>query len=156
MGLLIPLGLVTSVVFVLAFLSARRFGMLALGLSAGYILSNLWSEELSDLLGRSGLIIEANIGELLSIVILLFAPVIILLFGGYRYDKKLSRLLSASMVAMLSATFLAKPLTKIVVMDDMAISLYGQLAIYWPQAITIGLVLGILDIVLMYAAKKSD
>ena len=156
MGLLIPLGLVTSVVFVLAFLSARRFGILALGLGAGYILSSIWSVELAKFLGKSGLGLEPNIVELLSIVMLLFAPVVMLLFGGPRYGKKFSRLASALMMGILSVLFLAKPLTKIVVMDDAAISLYGQLAIYWPQAITIGLVLGILDIVLMHAAKKSD
>lgn len=145
-----------TIVFVLVFLSARRFGVLALGLGTGYILSNLWSVQLATLLSQAGLALEANVDELLSMVILLFVPVVILLFGGPKCNKKLSRLISALMVAILSVLFLVKPMEKIVVMDGIIIPLYSQLAAYWPQAITVGLVLGLMDIVLMHASKKSD
>lgn len=156
MHLLIILGIVAVIVFIFALLSGRRFGILALGLAAGYILNNLWAEQLAGFLDRMGFASELGSSALLGLGITLFAPMVILLFGGPKYSHKSSRLISAIMIAILSIVFLVEPLVALVAMDDAAISIYSLLVGYLPYAITFGLILGVLDIALTRASKKSD
>ena len=69
-------------VFVGAFVSGRRFGVLSLSLAAGSILSGFWATGLAVLVEAFGVGGGKLPPEVVATVVLLVAPAVILLFSG--------------------------------------------------------------------------
>lgn len=149
-------GGIVVVVFVGAFLSARRFGVLALGLAAGSVLAGLWAEVLAGRFVQFSEVqsIPMPAGVIASVA-LLVAPTLLLLLSGPRYRGRWDRVLSAMMVGVLTAAFLVEPLGKYMLLEGQALGVYRWLEGAWQYVVTVGLVFGVIDLFFLHNSSKS-
>lgn len=149
-------GGIVVVVFVGAFLSARRFGVLALGLAAGSVLAGLWAEVLAGRFVQFSEVqsIPMPAGVIASVA-LLVVPTLLLLLSGPRYRGRWDRVLSAVMVGVLTAAFLVEPLGKYMLLEGQALGVYRWLEGAWQYVVTVGLVLGVIDLFFLHNSSKS-
>lgn len=146
MSVIILFGAILVTVFVVAFVSSRRFGPLALSLATGFLLSEWWGNWLTGVL--DGLKIETGLlpNGVISGLVLTLVPLIMLLLSGPRYQKKHERIVSAIGIAFLTAALLVVPLGKYISLDGQALELYKIFANNWRYVATFGLVCGLIDI----------
>lgn len=142
-------------IFFGVFLSGRRFGPLALSLAAGFMLSEIWSEWLTVIVSGLGFEIPGLPYGVISSMIILLAPLFLLLLGGPRYFKKMERAGSAIVIALLTAALLVQPLGRYMSLDGDALAVYQVLVEWWEYMVTVGLILGLVDIFLLHTAKVS-
>lgn len=156
MEVVVLFGGIVVVVFVGAFLSARRFGVLALGLAAGSVLAGLWAEVLAGRFVQFSEVqsIPMPAGVIASVA-LLVAPTLLLLLSGPRYRGRWDRVLSAVMVGVLTAAFLVEPLGKYMLLEGQALGVYRWLEGAWQYVVTVGLVLGVIDLFFLHNSSKS-
>lgn len=110
MQLGVAMMIVAVLLFLLAFMTKRRFGLLGLALAAGSILSGLWVDYASIFMPMLGLqrgsLTEASIG-----VILILMPAFLTMLHGYAYSSMGGRLFGAFAFSLLSLAFLSTPLS---------------------------------------------
>jgi len=151
---LLFLAIVISSAFI-SFLSGRRFGALALSLSAGSVLSGLWAEQLADWLADSGWQVAWLPADVLSTVAILLVPVIFLLISGPKYQTKRDRIIASLMFGLLTASFLVQPLGGLMNLEGDALVAYNWLAEIWQYVVSVGLAIGVIDIFLTHSKKPS-
>ena len=155
MSVLIVFMIIIGVIFAAAFLSARRFGVLALGLAAGSVLASLWGDSLAIWMIKLDVDVSGVSMGAVSTAILQILPIVILVLSGPRYYSKFERILSALAIGVLTAAFLVQPLGKFMVLQSEAASAYNWLAGIWQYVVTVGLAMGIIDLFLLHSSKKS-
>lgn len=155
--ILIFLAIVLAV-FVGAFVSGRRFGVLSLGLAAGSILSGFWATGLAVPLEAFGIGGARLPAEVLATIILLVTPAAILLFSGPKHNKRFGRVVSALAMGVLTAAFLVKPLGGLMSLDGVALDVYRTLAEYWQYVVGVGLIIGVFDLFMLHTQNplKAD
>lgn len=141
--LLVPL-------FVLAFITKRRFGVLGLALAAGAMLSNLWAAKLTPLLEQAGVVSERP--PLLTIVatILVLLPSALLLFSGPSYRTSRLRLFGAAGYAVLATVFLIEPVGSVFILTDQNREIYQWLLENRVYIVTFGLVIAVIDLLSLH------
>lgn len=144
---------VVIVVFIGALLSARRFGVLALALTAGSVLAGMWSSWLAGQLVDLGVSLSWLPAGVLATVVLLVAPLMLLLISGPKYHGKFERIMSAVGVGILTAAFLIQPLGRFVMFEGAVLSAYVWLGGVWQYVVTVGVVVGVVDLFLMHSQK---
>ncbi len=155
MNVLMLFGLIIGFVFTVAFISSRRFGPLALALAAGSMLADMWSEWLAVIIGGFGVVVPGLPHGVIATLIIILAPLTLLLFGGPRYHGKYERIMSALLIALLTAALLVRPLGRYMVLDGDALKIYQLLYQWWQIVVTAGLLLGLIDIFLLHSARAS-
>ncbi len=146
---------VVAVVFLGAFLSGRRFGVLAVGLAAGSVLSELWAGELAKLISGAGLNLPFLPMGVWTTAILLLLPLVALLTSGPRYHSKARAAVSALGIGVLTAAFLVVPLGQFMALQGDALTVYGWLKSSWVYVVTAGLVLAIIDLLMIHAGGHA-
>ena len=150
-------GGIIAAVFVGAFVTARRFGVLALGLAAGSVIAGLWADVLVSQFPEIGDAVAVWVpAGVIATVALLVAPVLLLLVSGPRYFGKLDRVLSSMAIGLLTAAFLVRPLGKYMLLEGQAFVVYGWMEGVWPYVVTAGLVLGVIDLFLLHNSRKIE
>ena len=97
------IAIIAAVLFVVTFVTKRRYGVMALGLAAGTVLASAWAVNLAAELSQDGLTIP-GIGSLsLAAALLIVAPALLLSIGGPAYKKHLQSVIAAAAVAILGA-----------------------------------------------------
>lgn len=156
MGPVILFSSVVAAVSIISFFCARRFGALALSLAAGSVLSSLWADWLARQLSSLGLGLSwLPIGALATIILLL-APMLVLLFSGPKSRGRYDRIVSALAIGLLTAAFLVQPLGKFLALKGDALAAYQWLAGAWQYVVTVGLVLGVIDLFLSHGKKSAN
>lgn len=153
MSVAVFLVCIIVVVSALSLVFARRFGVLVLALAAGFVLAQLWSPQLAIWLSSVGLDLTWIPNGALATVLLIVAPLAFLLVGGPKYSNKIECIVSALLIGVLTVAFLVKPLGKFVVLDGPALSVYVWISSIWQYVVTLGIILGILDLLFMYSQK---
>lgn len=155
MEIIIICAVIAVVLFVSAFITRRRFGLLGLALAAGSILSSIWGYDIglaaSSFNIPSGPMASAII---LSIVILL--PAGILLFHGYTYKTLIGRVVGASLFTLLALAFLLDPLGHILMPVGFGANVYQMLVNNKSLIIGAGLIVAVIDLFLTKPAHLSD
>ena len=132
--------------FVLVFVSKRRFGVLALGLAAGSVLSSLWAERLIPIVQT----FDVTIGTLslagMVSTLLVVAPAILLLFSGPSYHSVQGRAIGALIITILAAAFLIVPLGSILVLEGVSRDVFTFIAEYQVYIVTVGIGLALFDV----------
>lgn len=143
---------VLILLFVFAYITKRRFGILGLALAAGAMLSSLWSETLTPIIAGAGVTITNP--PLISVVgsALVLLPAVLLLFHGPTYRKHSERLFGALLFALLAVAFLSEPLGSTFILTGENKQIYDLVIANRVYIVTIGLVFSILDLLF---AKKS-
>ena len=106
MNAIITLIIAAVVLFLLAFFSKRRFGILGLALAAGYVLQQLWEPLFPTWASYVSLPAEVPISPLTVIgLVVLLLPSLLLLFGGPTYKNMTGRLIGSVLYALLAVLF---------------------------------------------------
>lgn len=144
------------VLFAGAFISKRRFGLLGLALTAGAMLSTLWSYDAGLIVSSTGLLPEGVITQagVQSFVVLL--PAILLLFHGYSYKKPIPRIIGSLLFTALALAFLVEPIGYALPLEGNGATVYATLKEYKDVIISAGVVLAVVDLFFTKPAHLAD
>lgn len=100
--------LITIIVFgslaAASYFSRRRFGMLALGLAAGSVLSSIWSTEASYIVSSLNIVPSGSATSGFSILIVTLLPAVVLMFKGPKHRSMPVRIISSLAFALLGVS----------------------------------------------------
>lgn len=134
------------ILFIGSFLSKRRFGLLGLALTAGATLSTLWSYDAGLLVASTGLVPAGPMTNAVALSLVVLMPAIVLLFHGYRYKALFSRIIGSLMFTALALAFLLEPVGFALPLEGTSAFLYNQAVSYKGLAISIGVILAVIDL----------
>ncbi len=154
MNFAIILGTIAASLFVAAYFTRRRFGVLGLALCAGALLSTMWADDVTPLIREAG--VQLLSPPLASVVAagLVLLPAIIMLFKGVTYSKKLPRFIGALAFTLLAAALLLQPLHNGLVLDSSGEQIYKLLSDNRNAIVTTAIVYALFDL-LIYKAPKA-
>ncbi|HET7630056.1 MAG TPA: hypothetical protein VFK03_01655 [Candidatus Saccharimonadales bacterium] len=101
---------VAALLFVISFVTKRRFGVLGLGLAAGVIIASQFNRWLTHLFNTQAFSFTPFSDHDMAMIILVMAPAIILLAGGPRYQSHKAALLGSAAFIVLAFVLLIEPL----------------------------------------------
>lgn len=132
--------------FLGAFLSKRRFGLLGLALTAGATLSNIWSYDAGLVVSSTGLVPDGPFTNAIALSLIVLLPAIVLLFHGYTYKENAARVIGSLLFTVLALAFLVEPIGFALPLQGVAGDVYGWLVHYKEVIISIGVVLAVVDL----------
>ncbi|PKL31924.1 hypothetical protein CVV43_00540 [Candidatus Saccharibacteria bacterium HGW-Saccharibacteria-1] len=145
MNIIIIFAVVIIALFVLLFITKRKFGLLGLALAAGSILSGLWVEKAGYILGMlnapSNMYVIAFVSA--SIVI---APAILMIFHDGKYKTTVGRLVGSSLFTLLALAFLVEPIGRVLIPQGFGAVVYDWVASNNSAIIATCLILAIVDL----------
>jgi hypothetical protein len=150
MNLVFIVAIVIVTLFLLAFITKRRFGVLGLALAAGAMLSNLWAVKLTPLVAQAGVVSDRPPLEVLVAATLVLLPAVLLLFSGPSYHDMPMRVGGAFCFALLATVFLMEPIGGTLVLMDQNMQVYDWLLQNRVYIVTGGLILAILDLLSLH------
>ncbi len=137
---------IALVLFGLAYITKRRFGVLGLALAAGSMISGLWATQLTPLVRDAGLVIQSPPLITVISVVLVLLPAVLLLFSGPNYHGVSKRIIGAALFAVLAVALLIEPLGSAMILEGDGRTVYEFLANNRIYIITGGLILALLDV----------
>jgi len=146
---------ISAGLFVSAYITKRRFGLLGLALAAGSLLSQIWGYDIGLIASGFGFPSNPLAAVIISSLIVLL-PAGILLFHGYTYKNKIARIIGAGMFTLLALAFLVEPLGRVLMPVGFGINVYDWLIKYRTLIIGAGLIFAVLDLFLTKPAHLSD
>lgn len=131
--------------FSAAFVAKRRFGLLGLALTAGWVLSDIWKYDAGLIFSIFGVPVNAiSTAAILCLIVLL--PATVLLFHGYSYKLMLARITGSLLFAVLALAFLVEPLGHALVPDGVGLDIYNWLMSNRFTIIGLGVIVAVLDL----------
>ena len=100
---------IAVLLFVSAYLTRRRFGLLGLALAAGSILSGIWGYDAGFIASGLGFP-TGSLTTAVTLAIIVLLPAGVLLFHGYTYKTFIGRIVGAALFTLLALAFLIEPL----------------------------------------------
>lgn len=153
MSFLMIFLVIIAMLFVLAYVTKRRFGALGLALAAGALLSELWVGDLTPIIASTGLVLVQPPLESVVSAGLILLPAVLLLFSGPTYKTKPHRIVGAIAFAVLATALLLVPLGSALVIDDTARPAYDFFVLYRPAIITTTLAYALADLLITKTPK---
>ncbi len=153
MNVAIVFGIVMLLLFALAYVTKRRFGVLGLALAAGSMLSGLWAAKLTPLVRDAGLVVDSPPLITLVSVVLVLLPAIVLLFSGPSYQDTPRRVVGALLFASLAFALLIEPLGSALVLQGQGKQVYDFFADNQVYIVTVGLVIAIIDLLSTHTSR---
>jgi hypothetical protein len=144
------------VLFIGAFISKRRFGLLGLALTAGATISTIWSDSAGLIISMTGLVPVGPLTNALALSIVVLLPAIVLLFHGYKYKSVFSRIIGSLLFTVLAAAFLLEPIAFALPLEGTSAYLYNQAVSYRDIVISAGVVLAVVDLFFTKPAPKAE
>lgn len=145
---------VLVMLFVLAFLTKRRFGVLGLALAAGAMLSSLWAQTLTPIIAQTGLVVDRPPLITLVSVALVLLPAVVLLFSGPSYRDMPMRFVGALCFAALALALLVEPLGSALVLTGDSKVVYDFFAANRVYIVTVGLILALFDLLTTHTVGR--
>lgn len=146
MSVAIVFGIVLLLLFGLAYVTKRRFGVLGLALAAGSMLSELWAAQLTPLVREAGLVVQSPPLITVVSVALVLLPAVFLLFSGPSYRDTGRRVLGAFLFAALAFALLIEPLGSALVLQAEGRTIYEFFSDNQVYIVTIGLIIAVVDL----------
>jgi len=156
--------MVVAIVFIIlalalfgaAFFTRRRFGLLGLALTAGYVLSSIWNTTAGLMVSATGIVPRGPMTDAVTLSILVLLPAVILLFHGTTYKNDLARFFGAVCFAGLALAFLVEPISHALVLDGVGAQIYNWITANRDLIISIGIILAVLDLFTTKPAAKLE
>lgn len=157
MNVAIVVGIILVVLFLVAYVTKRRFGVLGLALTAGAMLSQLWAKDVTPYVRDAGLVLVAPPLETVVAAVLVLLPAVVLLFSGPKYEKGTLRIVGAAAFAVLASAFLLVPLGDALVMPADSQQVFDFLVTHRVWIVTAGIVFAVVDLLMAtnHKAKKE-
>jgi hypothetical protein len=156
MSVAIVLLVVLAILFALAYLTKRRFGVLGLALAAGSVLSTLWSHDLTPLIYQAGVNLVLPPLDTVVAAALVLLPAIVLFFSGPTYKDVPRRLIGALAFALLALAFLLPILGDALVLTGDSRKVYDFIAEYRVWIVTGGLIFALFDLLATKTPKHKE
>lgn len=156
MTVMIILVVLVILLFAGAFFSRRRFGLLGLGLTAGAILSPLWSDTASLLIAATGIVPGGPLSDGLAKALIILVPAILLLFHGYAYKSIIGRIAGSLLFTVLALAFLGEAIGSTLVLTGPIVQIHAWLVANRDIIISIGVVLAVADVLVSRPTHKSE
>ncbi len=142
--------------FLAAFLTKRRFGLLGLALAAGATLSTMWQQDAGYVVATLGVIDDPTIASAVSLSAVVLLPAILLLFHGYSYKSMVGRLIGASLFTLLALAFLVEPIGRALPLEGFASSVYDFINANKEVIISGGLIIAVVDLFFTKPASHHE
>ena len=144
------------ILFAGSFFSKRRFGILGLALSAGYVLSGLWLDTAELMVSMSGIVQGEVVIRFVATLILLLLPAVVFFFhGGYSYKTITGRIIGSLLFTTLACAFMAKPMHAALVVDGVGAQALGWLVAQADLICGIGVMAAVFDVLLSKHTRHS-
>jgi len=146
---------IAILLFVAAFITRRRFGLLGLALAAGSLLSGIWGYDaglITDSLGAP----SGSLTTAITMSLIVLLPAGVLLFHGYTYKTLVGRVIGASLFTLLALAFLIEPLGYVLALQGFGANVYSWLVNNRTAIIGVGLIIAVVDLFLTKPAHSSD
>jgi hypothetical protein len=147
MGVLLVYLAVAVILFIAAFITRRRFGLLGLALAAGSLLNGIWGYEAGLVAGVFNAPTTPVANAAISCIVILL-PAVLLLFHGDKYKSLIGRVIGALLFTLLAMAFLIEPLSHALILQGFGSDVYSWLANNSMSVIGVGLILAIIDLFL--------
>lgn len=155
MNVAIVYFVVLLILFILSYLSKRRFGVLGLALAAGAMLSDLWARQLTPLVKSTGVeIIAPPLTTVVSVALVLL-PAVLLFFSGPSYHNRAERLLGALLFAALATALLIEPLGSGLILQGQGKDVYDWFFANRVYIVTLGLIAALVDLLFAKTPKHK-
>jgi len=155
MSLVVILLVIIAILFIVTYVTRRRFGVLGLALCAGYLLSTMWTSDVTPWVEGAGIELFTPPLESVVAAVLVLLPAVLLLFSGPANHGKWKRLIAAAAFALLAASFLLGPLGSSLTLDGNGKKIYEFLVDNKSLIITAAIAYALYDILTMRAPKKK-
>jgi hypothetical protein len=155
MIVVIVLIVLALALFMGAFWSRRRYGLLGLALTAGATLSNIWSYDAGLVLSSTGLVPNGPLTNAIALSLIVLLPAIILLFHGYTYKENAARVVGSFLFTILALAFLVEPLGFALPLEGAANDMYKWLLQWRELIVSIGVVLAVVDLFFTKPVKNE-
>lgn len=152
MALVIILG-IAVVLFLLAFLTKRRFGVLGLGLAAGVVLSQLWAVTLSAIMQSQHIPVSPLSYSTVGLAVIILAPSLLLMLGGPKYHDKKGAIFGSLLYAAFAVLFVVAPITRDFAVAGDTSPIFDFIAQWQNVLIALGVVIAIGDMMLAHEPK---
>ncbi|MAU34101.1 hypothetical protein CL689_01330 [Candidatus Saccharibacteria bacterium] len=146
---------IAVVLFLAAFFSKRRFGLLGLALTAGATLSTIWSYDAGLLLSSLGVFPNGPLTNAVALSAVVLLPALLLLFHGYSYKSLIGRLVGALLFTLLALAFLVEPLEFALPLTGTAGQVYATINGYKDIIISAGVIIAVVDLFFTKPAKHD-
>ena len=153
MNVAIVFGIVMLLLFALAYVTKRRFGVLGLALAAGSMLSGLWAAELTPIVRDVGLIVDNPPLITVVSVVLVLLPATVLLFSGPSYHDTPRRVIGALLFASLAFALLIEPLGSALVLQGQGKQVYDFFVENQVYIVTTGLIIAVIDLLMTHTSR---
>ena len=151
----ISLIIIAIALFAVVYFNKRRFGLLALALVAGSIISASWTSFATITLQAQGFkLLSPPLNMVVGVALLLLPPVI-LLFVGPTYRKKWQRVAGSVLFAVFGLLLIVSVMQReasALIGDNQVASLTTQ---YYPFIIVVGVAIAIIDTVHTHLSAKN-
>ncbi len=154
MNIALVFTIILVALFLLAFVTKRRFGVLGLALAAGAMISSLWAETLTPILEQAGVSVQAPPLLTLVAVTLVLLPAVLLLFSGPSYKDLVPRVVGAFLFAALALALLVEPLGSAIVVTNESRVVYNFVADNRVYIVTLSLIIALGDILFTRSPKR--
>ena len=153
MSFLVVFLVCVGLLFALAFITKRRFGVLGLALGAGTMLSTMWVGNITPIVAQTGIEIVRPPLQTVVAASLILLPALFLLVSGPTYKLSLQRTIGAGLFALLAVAFLLPALGSALLINGMGIPIYEFFIQHRDIIVTIGLVLALADLLVTKTPK---
>lgn len=144
------------IVFVISLIFKKRFGLMGLGLCAGYILNEFAKNSIVKLLGGfsvNGYMLGSDVIQLLIVI----SPMLVLLFFSKKCKNHILRIVNSLAVAVLSAAFTVSIFSfSNSNLFSYEYDVYNFINSYRSLIIVAGITYSIVDIVLSQSFLRTD
>jgi hypothetical protein len=152
-------GILVAVIlalFVAAFVSKRRFGVLGLGLTAGATISPIWGVNAGFVVSSTGLIQEGPFVNAIAFSALILIPAVLFMFRGYTYKHLFGRVLGSLLFTLLAAAFLVGPIGATLTLTGPISGVYRWLVSNRELILGIGVAFVVVDFLFAKTAHKPE
>lgn len=151
----IAIAAIILVLFVLAFVTRRRFGVIALALLAGSYLAQTWAGHITPYVVQSGINLSSlGVPIIVAVtVVITLLPALILLVNSPKYHGKWQRAIAALAFGLLAGVLLVPTLFSVLPSDQLGRTIDTFVSRNRTLLITAATILAIIDLFL--SSSKS-
>ncbi|RYF28886.1 MAG: hypothetical protein EOO17_03545 [Chloroflexi bacterium] len=156
MNVIVIVAIILAVLFALAFFTKRRFGVLGLALTAGSVLSQLWTDTATPLVEQLGLQVVAPPLSVIVATAIIIMPAVLLLFSGPKYTKMPQRIIGALAFALLAFAFMTDSLGSAMALEGDSKTYFDAIVSNASYIITAGIVFALFDVLSIKKPKPEN
>lgn len=142
--------------FGLSFLSRRRFGVLGLALTAGALLANQMTKDLSRLIADNKIPVEPLSAISAASIFLTLLPALILLLSGPAYKKRKQAITGAVAFTVMAMLLILGPLTSSLPPDKLMEPFLRWVAEYNSLLLAVGVGAAVTDVWMIHNLPPPD